>query len=215
MRVTNMANFEWIETGKIMGAQVYQDSALVVSSVLNQQYRDNLHSHDLKIIWVSWVLVSILWLYQLIRLLVRARQTGRFEFVRWLGWWIVDGLVFVALVVLQVYVNYRVLKIEYPQDVRIERLGETLVRVRWQTYDKTLGIMVWGYQGESIERVMVANEGNVETKEHDLLLEVEEGKEIKFYLVVGEEEYGQSENEPYVVNQESLIYPLEEIETND
>ena len=44
---------------------------------------------------------------------------------------------------------------------------------------------------------------------------MEEGKEIKFYLVVGEEEYGQSENEPYVVNQESLIYPLEEIETND
>ncbi|MFH2019577.1 MAG: hypothetical protein ABII80_03125 [bacterium] len=203
----------FVEQGRVLGAQIYRESAMVVQAVIDQDYRATLNTHDMRTILISLGIVLAVVVCQVIGALVRKRRGSRCQVGKWFWYVLLDLIVFVGAVVIQAYVNYKILKIEYPQQVQVERLGDSLVRVRWMTYDATLGIMSWNYEGEP-SQFAIDSEGDEKRKEHEVILEVEPQKKIDFYLFVGEKKFGQSETDPYQVDAMSVDYQLEEIKTD-
>lgn len=203
-------NIDFVTQGKILGAEVYRDSSMVVQAVIDQEYRATLGTHDIRTIWISLLFVAIIVIFQIIGGVILRKKGSGLQIGKWVLYAIFDLLLFVLVVAGQAYVNYKILKIEYPQEVQVERLGESLVRVRWQTYDQTLGILVWNYEGES-SQFEVDCLGEEKKRAHEVMIEVEPQKKIEFYLMVGEKKYGQSESEPYQVDAMSTNYQLEEI----
>jgi len=157
--------------------------------------------------------IAMIVIFQVIRGVVMMKKGSGWQIGRWVLYAVFDLLVFVGMVAGQAYINYKILKIEYPQKVQVERLGDSLVRVGWTTYDQTIGILVWNYKGEP-SQFEVDSSGEEKKKDHEIILEVEPQKMIEFYLVVGEKKYGQSESEPYQVDAMSVDYQLEEIKTD-
>ena len=204
----------YIEKSRVLGIETYRETGKFVTNLMSSSYSNEITTHDLTIIWTAVALTITMVLWQILLIIWSWRKERKFDFWKIVRYLILDVLAFVMMIVVMVTINYHILKIGEPHNIEAERIGESLVRVRWETYDPQVGVMLWGYDREYVDTIDLGNGGGESTRVHDVLLEIEPQREVYYYLVMKGKKYGQSNDEPYKIEVERG-YKLEKIETNE
>lgn len=204
------------EIGQILGVATYRATGEMVQRLFGSTVESQLTSHDLQKIWLSLALTTVLGLWQVLVALVKWRKLHKFSIGKFFALGAMDIVVFFGIIVVGVGVDQYILKVGEPKEIVAERIGESLLRVKWHTYDKQVGIMVWGYDSVHIDKIALGNAGENKVNDHDVLLEIDPQQEIFYYLVVDGVKHGgdESESEPFKV-EVSTGYALEEIEVTN
>lgn len=187
--------------GQILGMETYRDTVNITESILLKTWRENFSTKDMFILTVALIVVSFIILMQLIYFF-KYRKKSKHNLMSALLTIIFDILIFVVMVVGQLRLHYFMLGVRAPRSVVFERVSPTLVSVLWKTYDPELSIVLWGYDKEGMSEISLGLHGQKVSREHEVLLNVEPGREVYFLIKTGSRLYGvnrQLDGVPYGV----------------
>lgn len=199
--------------GSVLGLATYQRTGELAGNVLQSLAGEiDLGVHDLQAIFVAMLVVGGLFIYQVIVRLVRLKREKRFSILGFLLIVFLDILLFFLIIVGHLGVHQYLLKYSQPRQVQVERVGESLMSIRYDTYEDKMGMVAWGYDPEQVNMLVVGGAGEKRVKEHEFLIDVEPLKKVYYYLVIDGERYGIGDK-PYVL-EATKGYKLEEIEVS-
>lgn len=186
--------------GSILGVETYRDTTTLVQGVLGKTWQTNFTTFDMWVLSIALIVTMLFIFVQIFITFSRGKKAWRWQMgLLAIGF---DVLVFVGLIVGQIKLRYIMLDIKAPRAVVIERINSVLASVNWKTYNPEYSIVFWGYEPNHLDMSSVGLGGSVKSREHEVLLNVEPGRTIYLWILVGDEVYGTNVNrsgKPYAV----------------
>ncbi len=187
--------------GQVLGIETYKDTANLVQGIMRQTWKESFTTKD---VWVlSFALITVLLLVLVQTFRITTSKKREISWAKVLMGLIFDLMVFVFLIIAQLKVINWLIEVRAPRQLRVERISPELVSVSWKTYDPEASLIYWGYMPDRLQNAEVGISGGELSRDHEVLLPTEVGREVYLRVVVGREQYGvnvKRGGEPYGVS---------------
>jgi len=208
---------QWLETGKVLGAEASRLSLQAINQLLKTNSAISLTGSDLRVLGVSLLAGLVLLVVLLIvdRWWFGSRKAGKV--LRIFLIILVTGLVILFHIGYQLTIGRQSLEkeaieVRQPQQIEIKRLTTDVVLVSWETKRKTVGGVLWGYSPEHLDNLVLSDQGSQDELKHRAVIDVEPDQSVFLVIISNGYKYlDQGEAYQIGVGSDYQLEPIEPI----